>query len=281
MKNYDFAAESQLRKPSHFIHSMVRDLWASKQLALILMFRDIRANYRQTYLGYLWAFLPSLTIAFGLVAANNSKVINIESTNIPYPAYVVISMILWQTFVEAFNGPLQAITESRSMLVKINFPKEAIILAKMGEVIFNFCIKLILLIAVYIYYEIPINSMVLLAPFGILSLIIFGTVTGLFLAPIAAVLQDFSKAMTVFTTGWLFITPVVFPCPKTDSFFSKIVMLNPVTHLLVTTRELATSGIVSNWNDFIIVSTASCVAMLFTWIFFKLAMPFVVERMPS
>ena len=45
---------------------MFRDLAASRELAWRLFMRDLSARYRQSLLGYVWAFLPPLaaTIPF-------------------------------------------------------------------------------------------------------------------------------------------------------------------------------------------------------------------------
>ncbi|MEJ7708827.1 MAG: hypothetical protein WKF84_02985 [Pyrinomonadaceae bacterium] len=42
--------------------------------------------------------MPSIVLAAGFTLAGNAKIINIAATNLPYPAYVMFSMTLWQTF---------------------------------------------------------------------------------------------------------------------------------------------------------------------------------------
>ena len=78
----------------------------------------------------------------------------------------------------------------------------------------------------------------------------------------------------------MFLTPVVYPVPNTG-IFGFLVNLNPVTPLLVTVRELATTGVVSEPWRFWIVSVITIIGLLLTWIGFRLAMPFVVERVSS
>ena len=79
---------------------MGRDVLASRELAWRLMVRDIRAHYRQSVFGFVWIFLPPLVLAAGFTLAGNSEVINIAATG-SYPAYVMFSVMLWQTFVDA------------------------------------------------------------------------------------------------------------------------------------------------------------------------------------
>jgi len=275
-----YTPESALRHPRGLLQAMWRDLKASRSLAWQLLVRDIRAQYRQSFLGIVWAFLPPVVLAFGLTLAGKAKVINIAATDLPYPAYVMFSMMLWQTFVESLHGPIQAVTNAKQMLTRINFPREAIVLAKLGEVFFNFAVKLVFIIAIFLWYDMPVTWMALLAPLALLQLILLGTFFGLLLAPLGALYQDVIHGLTVFTGLWLFLTPVVYPVPTTGTF-ATIVRANPVTSLLATTRELATTGVVSDPYRFAVIATLAIVGLFVTWIAFRLAMPFAIERVSS
>jgi lipopolysaccharide transport system permease protein len=275
-----YQPESTIRHPIQLLKLMWRDLLASRELAWRLMIRDISAQYRQSFLGVAWAFLPPIVMATSFTLANEAKVINIGVTDLPYPAYVMFSTALWQTFVEALNGPVQAVTIAKPMLARVNFPREALILAKIGEVFFNFAIKLILIVGLFIWFRIPVSWTVILTPVPFIHLVLLGTFIGILLAPLGILYQDVSKGLTLITGFWLFLTPVIYPNPKTG-IFGWLVNFNPVTPLLVTIRELATTGIVSNPQGFWLVSIITLVALLLTWVAFRLAMPFVVERVSS
>nr|WP_254433182.1 MULTISPECIES: ABC transporter permease [unclassified Dolichospermum] len=275
-----YTPESRIRHPKQLLQEMVRDLLASRELAWRLLVRDISAQYRQSLLGVLWAFFPPIITALGLVVAKNAGAVNIGMTEIPYPAYVMFSMSLWQTFVEALSGPLAAVGGARSMLAKINFPKEAIILAKLGEVFFNFGIKLILIFGLFLWFHIPVTWSVFLAPVALIHLIILGTAIGLLLAPLGTLYGDVGRVIPLIVTPWMLLTPVIFPVPK-QGWFSVVVSWNPVTPLLVTARDLAISGVVSNPTGFWLVSGLSFVLLFVAWILYRLSMPFIVERMSS
>ena len=79
---------------------------------------------------------------------------------------------------------------------------------------------------------------------------------------------------------WLFLTPVIYPVPK-EGVFSVIVALNPVTPIIVTIRELATTGQLSQLAAFWTVSLLTVIGLLIAWILFRLALPFVIERMSA
>ena len=272
--------DSLLRHPLLLFRMMWRDLLASRELAWRLMVRDISAQYRQSFLGILWAFLPPIAMAAGFTLASEANVISIGETDIPYPAYVMFSTALWQTFVEALSSPVQAVIVAKPMLARVNFPREAIILAKLGEIGFNFGIKLILIISLFFWFRVPVSWSVLLAPVALIHLVMLGTLVGVLLAPLGVLYQDVTKSLNMITSFWLFITPVVYPIPK-EGLFGRLVAFNPVTPLLVTTRELATTGVISNPEGFWLVSGLTFVGLLLTWVTFRIAMPYVIERVSA
>jgi lipopolysaccharide transport system permease protein len=275
-----YRPESEIRHPLRLMRQMWFDLLASRELAWRLMIRDISAQYRQSLLGVIWAFLPPIITAVGIVAAKDTGVVNIGETELPFPAYIMFSMALWQTFVESLNGPLAGVNQAKAMLAKVNFPREAIVLAKIGEVFFNFSIKLILIIALFLWFQIPVTWTVILAPVALVHLVMLGTTIGLFLSPLGVLYNDITKSLPLIIAPWLLLTPVVYPVP-TDGWFGTIVNLNPVTPLLVTTRELATTGVLSNPVGFWVTSGMTLIGLLLAWVLYRLAMPFLVERMSS
>ncbi|MGF1495583.1 MAG: ABC transporter permease [Elainellaceae cyanobacterium] len=272
--------DSLLRRPRFLLWTMWHDLLASRELAWRLMVRDISAQYRQAFLGILWAFIPPIAMAVGFTLARDAQVFTVGETDIPYPAYVMFSTAIWQTFTDAVTGPVQAVILAKPMLARVNFPREAIILAKLGEVGFNFGIKLILIVALFLYFRISISWTILLAPVALIHLILLGTLVGVLLAPLGVLYQDVSKGLNMLMGFWLFLTPVIYPVPE-KGVFSALVALNPVTPLLVTTRDLATTGVVSNPGGFWLTSGLTVVGLLFTWVGFRIAMPYVVERVTS
>lgn len=272
--------DSEMRHPWALFKAMVRDLRGSRELAWQLLKRDINTQYRQSLLGIFWAFVPPISAAIGLTFARNANAINVAETAIPYPAFVMLSMSLWQTFTEAISGPMQAVTKAKEMIIRVNFPREALIVAKVGEVLFNFGIKLLLIIGLFVFYDLPVTWMILLAPVGLAMLIMLGTAFGVILAPLGNLFNDFSRALVFVLSFWLLLTPVIYPLPSGGSI-AGVVRFNPVTPVLTTTRELATTGSVTNPGAFLFTSGVTVVLLLAAWLYYRLAMPYVIERMSS
>ncbi|HAC63010.1 MAG TPA: polysialic acid transporter [Cyanothece sp. UBA12306] len=272
-----YEPESRLRHPLIFFEEMWQDLLGSRELAWQLLKRDIQSQYRQSILGIIWAFIPPLVAAAGLTFLRKTGVFNIGDTDIPYPVYVVFSMTLWQTFTQTINSIMSSARNAKSMLMKLKVPPEAFVIAQLGQIIFNFFIQLIPIIFFFIWFKIGVTWNLLLAPVAFIHLLMFATAIGLFAGPFSCLYGDVKKVISYTIRLWLFITPVIYPVPR-ESFWAILIKINPVTPLLVTTRDLATTGVVSQPLGFWIASVVSILSVILGWIFYRLAMPFIVER---
>ncbi len=272
-----YDAASDLRRPGEFLRHLWRDVVASGELSMVLFSRDIKATYRQSVLGIFWAFVPPIVFALGFTLLSKAKVVNFGETDIPYPAYVMLSMILWQTFQESVSAPMGGLAESQAILKRVRFPPEAVILSRLLGVLFNFSIKLVLLVAVLVWYRIAVTPSSLLALLPLCSLILFGTFLGLLMAPLAVLFQDFSRGLTVVFVFWLFATPVVYPVPESGTF-ATIVRYNPASSLLVTTREALLDTELSLLPQFFLMSAIGFVGLVLALVLFRISLPYVIER---
>ena len=272
-----YTPKSRILNPLRLFREMYGDLFASRELAWRLLVRNIRGQYRRSFLGITWAIVPPALTAAGLTFANNTGVLNIGETDIPYPAYVMLGTVLWQTFLEALNCPQIAINTSRPLLAQVKFPHEAIILTQLGQILFNLTIKLAFVIVLFILFRVSVSWTIILSPIAIINLIILGTAIGLLLVPATNLIQDVSRAMEVITLAWFFLTPVAYPTPD-NPILNFIVKLNPVTPLLVTARELITTGVLSQPFSFTLVSLIALIGLILGWLIYRLAMPYLIER---
>jgi lipopolysaccharide transport system permease protein len=273
-----YTPESPLRHPRRFLREMFRDLRASRELAWRLFVRDTSAQYRQSMFGYVWAFLPPLVASLPFIFLNSQGVMTIEGTAIPYPAYAMIGTIIWQVFADALNSPLKTVVGAKAMLVKINLPKEAILLSGLGQVIFSFLIRLVLLTGVFAWFKILPPVTVFLFPVGVFALILVGFTLGVALTPIGLLYNDVQQTLPIATMFLMLLTPVVYPPPQTG-FAATIATWNPLSPLIVVTREWMTTGDATQIVAFAIIAIVAIVLLFGGWILYRIALPHIIARM--
>jgi lipopolysaccharide transport system permease protein len=275
-----YSPESLMLNPRRLLGNMFSDLRTCRFLAWRLFVRNMAAQHRQSFLGYLWLFMVPVANTLVWVFLNQQNIINVGTTDIPYPAFVLTGTLLWQGFADALQTPMQQLQASKAMLTKIHFPHEAIMLAAMGQVLVNFGIRLMLMLAVFLWLAVPLTTSLLLAPLGVLALMGFGMMLGLLLIPLSMLYGDVQRLLGMALPILFFLTPVVYPTP-TGGWAALVTQLNPVTPLLVTTRQWLTGGELTHLGPFLIVVAVTLALTLFGWVVYRLAMPHLIERIGS
>jgi lipopolysaccharide transport system permease protein len=273
-----YSPEPLLGHPITLIKNIAKDLHAGRELAWRLFIRDLSAQYRQTYFGYLWAFLPPLVASFTFIFLNSQGIVQIDTGGIPYPAFAMMGTLLWQVFVDAITCAPNALNGAKPMLAKINFPREAILMGGLYMVIFNFFIRLILVAGVMAYWKIPPSTTLLFFPVAMAGLLAAGFAIGLALTPIAGFYGDIGRVIPMISGFWMLLTPVVYPA-RTEGLAGILATWNPVSPLIVTARECLTGQDLSLLLPFAIITGGSLLATFIGLVGFRIAMPHLIARM--
>ena len=273
-----YTPDSLMRHPVRMMADMVHDLMAGRELAWQLAVRDIRAQYRQAALGLLWAFLLPLAHTITWIFLSESGIVTVSDTALPYPVYVFTGTMIWAIFMDAVNAPLQQTIAAKQMLAKINFPREALVVSGIYQTLFNGVIKIILLLFALILFGIYPGWILIWFPLGILSLILTGTAMGLFLTPVGMLYTDIGKSLPLLMQFLMYLTPVVFPMPS-SGWAATIFKMNPMTPLVLTTRDWLTGFSPGYLGYFFIVNALIIALLMVVWIIYRIAMPILIERM--
>jgi len=262
------------------LQDMLRDLLASRELAWRLAVRDISAMYRQSFLGLLWALILPLANTLVWIFLSSSGIVTVRETDLPYPVYVFVGTMLWAIFMDAVSSPLQVTMAAKPMLVKVNFTRESLVLAGIYQSIFNASIKIVLLLAALAVTGINPGWGLVLFPIGLLSLIMVGTTVGLMLTPVGLLYTDVGRALPLLMQFLMYLTPVVFPIPK-EGWSAMVFQANPLTPLIVTTRQWLTGMPADQLGYFMLVNGLTLLLLLVFWGIYRLAMPILIERMSA
>jgi len=273
-----YTSDPLLSRPGDFFHELGTDFLNSRELAWRLFLRGLSAKYRQTLLGYFWAVLPPVATTLVFLLLREGGVVNTGDTGMPYVAFLLISTSLWTLFSDAVGAPLRMMTASKAMLIKINFPREAVVFASMGEVIFNFLLRMVLVVGIMAWYQILPPVTVLLFPLGVASLLLMGIALGVLLLPLGMLYQDIVKMLPMLMNIWMLLTPVVY-VGSNSGVRGELMRWNPVSPVLTTTRDWLVTGATPYLHNFATIMGVTFVLLLAGWLLFRLAMPHVISRL--
>ena len=256
---------------------MVRELVWSRELIWRLMLRDLSVRYRQSILGYAWAILPPIVMVAVFTFLSRTRVLNIGQTSFPYVSYALWSIGVWQLFSGSLQACTNSLTNAGSLVTKINFPKEALIFGAIGQPIFDFLVRLIPVIIVFVWQGVVPAWQALFLPFVFVPILLLALGFGFVFAIANLLLRDIGNALGIVLTFGMFLAPIVYPPPVSWPFVL-INILNPFSPLLIASQDLIRTGHLSMPGALVLACLFSFLVFFLGWRFFRTAICRIAER---
>jgi lipopolysaccharide transport system permease protein len=276
-----YTPESSIRNPRVLIGEMFKDLRGGHDLAVRLAIRDFRAMYRQSILGIFWVLVSPLANTFTWIFLRSSGVVAVSDTEVPYPVYVFTGSMIWSIFSESIQSPLVKVSGNKALLAKINFPREALVLSAFYQSLSNAGVKVsLMLVGMAAMGYNFLSPTFFLFPIAIFFLVLSALAIGLLLTPLGLLYADIGKGLTILLQIMMYLTPVVFPVPKLG-WVSTVIAYNPLTPLITTTRAWITGTDTLFLQGFAEVSAVLLIVLFVGWVFYRAAMPILIEKMSS
>jgi len=213
------------------------ELWAYRELVLVLTMRDIKVRYKQTVLGAAWAILQPFmsmvvfTIFFGHLA-------NMPSDGFPYPLFVYSALVPWTFFANAIATSSNSLVGSAHLISKVYFPRLIIPLSAVGVGIVDFAIACSILLGMMIYYGVGWSFNLLVTPILLLATMFTALGVGTFLSALTVSYRDFRYVVPFMVQLWMFVTPVVYPASLIPAQWRWLFHLNPMSGLIEGSRAV-------------------------------------------
>jgi lipopolysaccharide transport system permease protein len=277
-----YRPESRLLHPISLFRQMIHDLWGSRELSFRIFMRDFNADYRQTFFGYIWAFVPPLLTTSVFIFLNKTNMMKSSMLNVPQPLFILTGMLYWQLFVDCLLYPTKITEASKNLISKVSFPVESLILAALLRCIANFLIRLVLLAGFCIWFSfLPGAKTIPILLFSIFPIMILGTCLGLFVLPFGLLYRDFGEVVSLSTTFLLFITPVGYYLSISKGELAWYFKWNPLLYLINFPRDFF-FGIFINYSEIVLfISLVGLIFLFGGWLLFKLSLPIVFEKLSS
>jgi lipopolysaccharide transport system permease protein len=220
-------------------------------------------------LGYLWAVFPSIVTVIVFAVLTQSHTIHIAETSLPYVAYALWNISVWQLFAGCLTGCTNSLASAGSLVSKVNFPKEALVMAAIGHPLLDFMIRLILVTIVFVWYGVPLKAQMIFVPFILLPAILLAIGLSFVLSIINLVLRDIGNILGLALTFGIFLAPVLYPPPTTWPS-SLVNILNPFSPLLIASQDVIAYGSLSRPQAFVFSCLFSVLVFLVGWRLFRL-----------
>ena len=225
-------------EPTHGWRALdLRELWAYRELLIVLTMRDIRVRYKQTVLGAAWAILqPFMTMVVFTIFFG--KLANMPSDGFPYPVFVYAALVPWTFFANAVTASSNSLVGSAHLIGKVYFPRLIIPLSAVGVAVVDFAVASSILLAMMVFYGVGWTINLLMAPILLLGVVFVALGVGTVLSALTVEYRDFRYVVPFMVQLWMFVTPVVYPASLVPEQWRWLFYLNPMSGFIENFRAV-------------------------------------------
>jgi len=244
-----------------------------RDLIVTLSVHRLRVRYKQSLLGVSWALLQplSLMVIYTLIF---SRVAKMPSDNLPYTVFAFAGLLPWIYFQSVLVNATNALVSHSNLITKVYFPREILPLTYVIAALFDFLIASTILIAMMLYYRVPLTSNVFYAFPVIIVLTLFACSMAFLLSATQVWFRDIGVAVPLLLQIWLFATPVVYPLSAISALPRKlqsIYILNPMVGIIEDFRRVVVRGMPPDFYLFNISALVAIAMLPVAYIYFKRA----------
>ena len=237
-----------------------KEMYDYRDLLVQLVSRDLKLKYRRSFLGYLWSVLsPLLIMTVQIIVFSKLFKRGIEN----YPVYLLSGQILFNYMNNSTHMAIHSILDSRELIKKVYLPKYIFTVSKITSGLIDLVFSMGALVVMMLFSGVGFSLYFLLFPFVLLQLYVFCIGLGLFLASANVFFRDIQYIYTVFTTAWLYLTPIFYEVDMLPSNLQILVKYcNPMLYYVSQFRSVVLYQAWPGWKMVI----AGCGAALLTFL---------------
>lgn len=223
--------------------SYIQEMLKRKDLLFYLVKSGLKAEHRNSYLGYFWWLLDPLLnvlVYYFLVVIVLDRGGDFEN----YPLFLVIGLVAWRWISTTINSSSKSILRYSSIINQVALPKALFPLSFTLTQLFNFMFGLIVIAGFLAIYGVMPTWYALYLPLIIVIQLVVHIALGLVLGYITIFVRDIENLMTYITRIFFYASPIIWEggrligSGKIPDVFVPLIEYNPVAILVTAYRDI-------------------------------------------
>ncbi len=205
----------------------IRLFWQYRELLYMLVYRELKIKYAETFIGILWSilnplgFLVIFSIVFGVF-------LKIDTAEIPYPVFFLSGMAAWGYFARVVQEASGAFLEFFDVIEKVYFPRIFIPISKVIVQLIDYAVAFLVLFVLMLIYDIPFIFNLIYLPFVVLFTILIASAAAIWISALVARYRDLQQIVSFVLQIGFYFTPVLYPIKVIPEFLQAFYWLNPM-----------------------------------------------------
>jgi lipopolysaccharide transport system permease protein len=222
------------------------ELWKSRDLISLFVWRDFVALYKQTVLGPAWHIIQPLlttltyTIIFGKIAA-------LPTNGCPPFLFYLGGNVLWNFFASCLTKTASTFVANAGLMGKVYFHRLAIPISTILSTLISFGIQFVLFLGFWCFYlfsgaHVQPTAWIVAVPLTVFMIAGYGLGGGIIISALTTRYRDLAMLIAFGVQLLMFLTPVIYPVSAVPEKYRWLVSLNPLSPLF----EAFRSGFLGN-----------------------------------
>lgn len=219
------------------------EVWAYRDLLLLMVRRDFVSFYKQTLLGPLWFFIQPLftTIIFTLIFGNLA---GISTDELPKPLFYLAGITAWNYFADCFTKTSTVFRDNAGIFGKVYFPRVIVPLSIVVSNLVRFGVQMLLFLLIFAYYyftghQVHLTLVVFLFPVIVVLMALLGLAGGMIVSAMTSKYRDLTFLVGFGVQLIMYATTVIYPLStalQKYPDYAWIIKYNPMTPIIETFR---------------------------------------------
>jgi ABC-type polysaccharide/polyol phosphate export permease len=216
------------------------ELYRHRALLAALVWRDLKARYRGSVLGYLWTLLNPLVLlaVYRLVFTRYTSAVDMPH----YAVFLFVGILPWLWIATAVASGANAIVAGASLITRACMPPQVLPAVAVIATGINFLLALPMAVAAVWLEGLPLTAALAVVPLAILVQVAFLYGVVLTLSALTVRFRDVAFLTQSLLTVWFLVTPVAYPLAGVPSAYRPLLLANPATALVVPLQEALVFG---------------------------------------
>ncbi len=204
-------------------------------LLIYLVKSGLKAEHRNSYLGYFWWLLdPLLNIAVYYFLV----VIILQRGGEDYAVFLVIGLVVWRWISSSINTSAKSILRYSSIINQVYLPKFVFPLSFTFTQLINFLFGLIVIALFLTVFGVVPTWHIVFLPYLIVITIAFLLAIGLVLGYITVFIRDIDNILTHVIRIFFYASPIIWEGGRLPPEYGLIVAINPIAIIVNAYRDI-------------------------------------------
>ncbi|MFD1020144.1 ABC transporter permease [Thalassobacillus hwangdonensis] len=238
----------------------LQEMLKRKDLLIYLVKSGLKAEHRNSYLGYFWWLLDPL---LNVLVYYFLVVVILQRGDENYPLFLVIGLVAWRCISSTINSSAKSITRYSSIINQVYLPKSLFPLSFTLTQLFNFAFGLVVVAIFLAIYGVMPDWHVFYLPGIVIVQTAFLLGLGMILGYITVFVRDIDNLLSYVIRIFFYASPIIWQGGMAPEGYGWVVAINPIAIIVESYRDVLMHGANPDFIGLGIIFVLSLFAIVF------------------